>query len=61
MTSRYLHAMPLSPNKSTAVFSSFRSSDLTAMTDPNNWADGDPTVVLPRVAKKGRRVSCERP
>jgi hypothetical protein len=22
------------------------------MTDPNNWADGDPTVVLPRVAKK---------
>ena len=43
------------PTNQQRSFSSFRSSDLTAMTDPNNnWAGEDPTTVLPR-RKKGRQ------
>ena len=43
------------PTNQQRSFSSFRSSDLTAMTDPNNnWAGEDPTTVFPR-RKKGRQ------
>ena len=48
---RALPAVP--PTNQQRSSSSLRSSDLTAVTDPNNnWADGDPTVVLPRRKKR---------